>query len=157
MLNTYILNICQNYIPNEVITINDRDQPWITPTIKLQITKKNMLYKKFIQNGRKIADLDSLQEARSALKDLIQESKTKYYNRLSAKLSDPKTSSKAYWSILKSFFIDKKLPVIPPLLVNNEIVSDFKVKANLFNDYFARQSSLLRNTSTLPDDSPPLP
>ena len=50
LLNTFLLNICQNYIPNEVITVNDRDQPWITPTIKLQITKKNMLYTKYIQN-----------------------------------------------------------------------------------------------------------
>ena len=157
LFNTYLLNICQNYIPNEVITINDRDQPWITPTIKLQITKKNMLYTKYIQNGRKIADFHTLEATRNTLKYLIQESKKKYYNRLSGKLSDPKTSSKAYWSILKSFFIDKKLPVIPPLLVNNEFVTDFKVKSNLFNDHFAKQCSLLNNTSTLPNEYPPLP
>ena len=52
-------------------------------------------------------------------------------------LNDPKTSAKTYWPILKSFYNDNKIPLIPPLLANNKIVSDFTEKANLFNDFFA--------------------
>mgnify|MGYP001793298187 CR=1 FL=1 len=157
LFNTYLLNISRNYIPNEVITINDRDRPWITPAIKLQISKKNRLYQKFIKNGKKIEDLNVVQEASNALKILIDNSKDNYYNRLSKKLSDPQTSSKAYWSILKSFFNDKKRPVIPPLLVNNAFITEFKVKANLFNTHFAKQCSFLVSTSTLPNNFPTLP
>ena len=40
-------------------------------------------------------------------------------------------------------------PLIPPLLVNNKIVSDFTKKANLFNDFFATQCTPLTNSSVL--------
>ena len=81
---------------------------------------------------------------------LILERKEKYFHDLSMKLNDPKTSAKTYWSILKSFYNDSKIPLIPPLLVNNKIVSDFTEKANIFNDFFATQCTPLSNNSVLP-------
>ena len=75
--------------------------------------------------------------------------KEKYYHDLSTKLNEPKTSAKTYWSILKSFYNDSKIPLIPPLLVNNKIVSDFTEKSNIFNDLFATQSTPLSNNSIL--------
>ena len=60
------------------------------------------------------------------------------------------TSAKTYRSILKSFYSDTKVPLIPPLLVNNKIVSEFTKKANLFNDFFATQCTPLTNSSVLP-------
>ena len=66
------------------------------------------------------------------------------------KLNDPKSSAKTYWSIIKFFYNDSKIPLIPPLLVNNKIVSDFTEKANLFNDFFATQCTPLSNNSILP-------
>ena len=39
--------------------------------------------------------------------------------------------------------------MIPPLLVNNKIVSNFTNKANLFNDFFATQCTPLTNSSVL--------
>ena len=35
---------------------------------------------------------------------LISESKVRYYNKLVMKLNNPKTSSKTYWSIFKTFY-----------------------------------------------------
>ena len=70
---------------------------------------------------------------------LILERKEKYYHDQSMKLNDPKTSAKTYRSILKAFYNDSKIPLIPPLLVDNKIVSDFTKKANIFNDFFATQ------------------
>ena len=52
-------------------------------------------------------------------------------------------------SLNLSIMIAKK-PLIPPLLVNNKFVSDFTEKANLFNDFFATQCTLLSNNSVLP-------
>ena len=43
-----------------------------------------------------------------------------------------------------------KIPDIPPLLVNNKLLSDFYKKAELFNRHFAEQCTLVQNTSTLP-------
>ena len=81
---------------------------------------------------------------------LIEKSKGKYYSRLTSKLSDIGESSKAYWPILKSFLIGKKIPCIPPLFENNEYITDFKKKAELFNSCFANQCSLINNNSQLP-------
>ena len=70
-------------------------------------------------------------------------------------LSNPKTSSKAYWSILKSFLNDKKIPIIPPLYRNGYFITDFCQKAELFNSFFADQCSILQNSSKLPTNLAP--
>ena len=67
------------------------------------------------------------------------------------KLNDPKTSAKAYWPILKTLSNGKKIPLIPPILVNNKLTSDFKEKANHFNTFFASQSIPVSNDSALPN------
>ena len=155
IFNDYFLNICHNYIPNETITINDKDPPWITNCIKKKIADNNSLYNYYICNGKPSVVLDQIGEASNSLNNMINESKMAHYNRLSMKLSDPKTSPKTYWSILKSFFGDRKIPVIPPIICNSNLVTDFKDKAELFNNYFSSQCSLINNTSVLPQTFPP--
>ena len=51
---------------------------------------------------------------------------------------------------MKSFLIGKKIPCIPPLFENNEYITDFKKKAELFNSFFANQCSLIINNIQLP-------
>ena len=60
--------------------------------------------------------------------------KEKYINELSKKLSNPETAPKTYWRILNRFLSDKKIPSIPPLLVNGEMISNFSKKAELFDN-----------------------
>ena len=91
-----------------------------------------------------------LQNLAIEISELISIRKEEYYNNLSKKLNDPNTSAKTYWSILKSYYKDNRVPLIPPLLVNNKIVSDFTEKANLFNDFFASQCTPISNSSILP-------
>ena len=80
---------------------------------------------------------------------LISESKDKYYNKLSMKLNNPKTSSKTYSSILKTFYNGRKIPIIPPILKEGKLESDFKIKANYFNSFFASQYTPLVNNGKL--------
>ena len=56
---------------------------------------------------------------------------------MTEKLDNPFTAQKAYWSILNNFLGQGKTPNIPPLMVNDFAVSDFTIKANLFNNFFA--------------------
>ena len=44
-----------------------------------------------------------------------------------------------------------KAPIIPPLLINNKLESDFKIKANYFNSFFASKCTPLINNSTIPN------
>ena len=56
----------------------------------------------------------------------IEISNQKYYFKLSRKLAVNKINPKCYWSILKIFFSNKKIPCIPSLTHNNQFVVDFK-------------------------------
>ena len=60
------------------------------------------------------------------------------------------TSLKTYWSLLKTFLNNKKIPCIPPLLQHNKYVTDFKKKAELFNLFFSKHCSKIDNSSELP-------
>ena len=44
----------------------------------------------------------------------------------------------------------QKNPIIPPLLVNDNFITNFLEKANLFNEFFSNQCQPLQNNSTLP-------
>ena len=59
---------------------------------------------------------------------------------------NPLTSTKSYWSISKSFLT---IPCIPPLLHQNSYITKFKDKAELFNNFFANQCSLINNSGLL--------
>ena len=82
------------------------------------------------------------------ISDAITSSKLKYYECLANKLNDPKTGPKTYWKIIKTFLNDTKIPLIPPLLVSNQLVSDFLEKANLFNDYLSKQRTAINNSAS---------
>ena len=56
---------------------------------------------------------------------------------------------KVYWSILKSFINFKKVPIIPPLLINDHFVTNFNEEAKHFYDFFANQCSLLNKHSKI--------
>ena len=63
---------------------------------------------------------------------------------MSAKLDNAKTVPKTYWSVINKFLSNKKVLIIPPLLVDSELVSDFKQKANVFNNHFASQCTPMK-------------
>ena len=86
----------------------------------------------------------------------IKELKGMYYTKLSSRLADTLTSPKTYWSILKTFSNNKKIPCIPPLFHENKFITDFKEKAELFNHFFVNQCFLLSNNSVLSTNLPQL-
>ena len=61
-----------------------------------------------------------------------------------------------HWSVLKMFLNNKKIPCIPLLFLVNKFITDFKVKADLFNHFFVSECPLLSNNSALPTDLPQL-
>ena len=117
-----------NYIPNEIITIDDKDPPWVNNKIKSLIKNKNEFFKNYfnLNNSASVRHLEQMQES---LRGNIETSKQKYYSKLSSKLTNKNTNPKCYWSILKSFLNNKKIPCIPPLIYNNQFITDFKEKS----------------------------
>ena len=92
--------------------------------------------KKYKKRAKKTEDCELFTKAVSEVSQLIEKSKDECYHRLDKRLNEPSASAKPYWTILKPLFYKRKIPLIPPLFVNNSFVTDFKEKANLFNDFF---------------------
>ena len=66
---------------------------------------------------------------------------------------DPTTSPRVYWSILKTILNNKKIPCIPPIYYSNNYITDFIENTQIFNNFFAKQCTLVENTSKLSIDS----
>ena len=118
--------------------------------IKSKIKTKDLLFKQYIQNGRFESDFLYLESLITEINGLISHTKALYYEKLAKKLNNPLLQAKTYWSILKTFYNEKKIPIIPPLLINDNFVTDTQTKANIFNKFFAEQCTPLRNSSSLP-------
>ena len=131
ILTKTILNIISNFISNETVTIDDRDPPWINNKTKSLIKDKTEYFKNCVKpkNPESIWHFEQIQDT---LQTNIEISKQNYSFKLSGKLAVNKINPKCYWSILKSFRDNKKIPCIPPLIV------DFKEKSELFNSYFTK-------------------
>ena len=150
VLNETILNVFRNYVPNKYITVDDKDPVWINKTIKSKIKTKNKLFNKYIQNGRFGSDFVLVERSVTELSDLISHTKALYYENFANKLDNSLLQAKTYWLILKTFYNDKKVPLIPPLLIDNKFVTDIKTKTNIFNKFFVNQCTLLKSNSMLP-------
>ena len=117
---------------------------------KIKDGNKNKLYQQYIQNGRFESDRMFIESLIAELNELISFTKDLYYENLAKKLNNPLLQAKAYWSILKSFYDDRKVPLIPPLLIDDKFVTDIQTKTNILNKFFIDQSQPLNNASDLP-------
>ena len=147
--NDTVLNIFCSFVPNKYITIDNKDPVWMNETIKSKMKAKNILYKRYIQNGRFESDFIFLENLITELNEFISSTSASYYENRGKKLNNPLLQAKTYWSILKTFYNNKKIPLIPPLVVNNNFITNIKTKANIFNKFFAEQCTLLKNDSVL--------
>ena len=98
-------------MPHETITFDSRDLPLIN------------------KSNQSFATYWSFQRKESSL---IANLKNKYNSKVAKQLLDPSTSPETYWSILKTFLNNKKIPIILPTYHNNKFITDFKQKAEIF-------------------------
>ena len=145
------IDIFSQYIPNEIVTCDDRDPPWMTATLKSAIKRKHRVYNKYVKRGRKPDDWEYVRKVRNETSSKITRAKDEYFSNLGKKLSDPTNGIKSYWATLNKIINNKKFSNIPPLLENGVFVTNFQTKTNIFNDHFVEQCSLISNDSVLPN------
>ena len=150
VFNSPILNIISNFIPNETITYDDRDAPWMNSFIKNVIRATDSFYKKFVRKSNNMYHHDDFKNLQNHLNQSIQIAKQNYVNKISQRLGDPNTSSKCYWSLLKTLLNGKEIPCIPPLFHGDKYIVGFQEKSEIFNSFFADQCSPVSNGSVLP-------
>ena len=149
IFNNTILNILSNFVSHETIVCDDKDPPWFNNKIKTLIQAKNAGFNNFHNNNGNSELKRHLVSFQERVKASIESSREKYYYRIVNKLNNTQKNSKSYWSLLKIFLNNKKIPLIPPLFHENRFIIDFKEKAELFNSFFSKQCSLITNNSKL--------
>ena len=101
-LNTTILSLTKECIPNRSIKVRTSDPPWITTLLKKQIRKRKRLYRK-----AKRTDLErhwiKFRQLRNETNTMIRNSKQQFYDIIAEKLKSKSLSSKDWWSTLKTF------------------------------------------------------
>ena len=145
------MSVITQHIPNREITCCDRDTPWITDEVKKAIKRKHSVYRKYVKRGRKPDDWTRVKQIKTDTAKMITDAKNKNYTDLGKRLCDPSVGIKTYWRTLHKIINKKQAMNIPPILLNGVFITNFQNKANLFNDFFVQQCSVLRNNSALPN------
>ena len=114
-INKTVLNILSNFITHELIVWDGKDSPWFNTKIKSLIREKIKICKSSAKNIETNQQIEKLKSLQNRLKQMIDDSKYNYYSRLANKLLNVQSNSKLYWYILKTFLINKKVPIIYPL------------------------------------------
>ena len=122
----------------------------MSESIKKKIMAKKYACKSFNANKKNYDAYLKLQIISAELSEMILERREDYYRVLSDKLNDLRSSAKSYWSILKTLYNGKKIPLTPPTLINNKLISNSKEKVNYFNTFFASQCTSVSKNSALP-------
>ena len=113
VFNRTMLNIMKNFIPHETIVCDDKDLPWFNKRIKSLIQEGTLLLETFQKTRKNIEITACLNNLNDHLPLLINTAKQNYYSKIVEKLQNTQRSSKAYWSLLKIFLNNKKIPIIP--------------------------------------------
>ena len=79
--------------------------------LKNKIKWHNRIYEEYLNENNESIDYITLQNVIAEVSELVCKSKDDYHKQLVRELTNPKTSSKTYWSILKTFYNGKKVPL----------------------------------------------
>ena len=86
LFNETLSNIFMNFVPNKLITVDDRDPPSVTEKKKM-LTDKSKLYELYIKNGRKIGVCEKLLNMTSNITIEIMIFNEIYFDNLAEKSS----------------------------------------------------------------------
>ena len=146
ILNDTLFNIYSNFVRRKVVTINDWDPPWINEEIKCKIKSKKKTFQQYLKNGRKITDFEIADKEAAELPEMIQNRKESYSYGLSVKLNNPQTSPKTYWSVIKSCYDGRKIPIIPPFQWMEKLLQTLMKKPIFLTNIFRLNAILYQMT-----------
>ena len=123
-----------NFISHETKILSDRELPWINNKVKRMIQEKDKIYH-YLKN-KSIMLVVKLETLQNLLYETLGRCKSKYYENISKMLCSKAIAPKYYWSLVKTTLNDKKVPCILPIFHDNNFVTGFRKKADLFNSFF---------------------
>ena len=152
-INTTVISLAKECIPNRCIKIKPSEPPWINSTIKRNIRKRKRAYKK-VKRTNSESDWKKFKSLRNKVVQNIRDSKKSFYDKIAAKLTSETLSSKDWWSTPKSFISPNYKTAIPPLEVNDDIYTEETDKANILNIFFQSHTILNEQNAIIPNLPP---
>jgi hypothetical protein len=139
-----ILAIAKRHIPNKLVTVRPKDQPWYNGYLRRLRRNKERAFKTYKQNKSK--------ESREHFKDTsknyfseINRIKQEYDEKKHSDLAvNTNRNSKIWWSLLKevTYGNNNLRDSIPPIQHNGEFITSDKTKADVFNAHFLSMSTI---------------
>ena len=77
-------SIFSNFVRSKVITVNDRDPPWVNEEIKCKIKSKKKTFQQYLKTGRKMTDFKIVEKEVAELSEMIQNQKERCFYDLSS-------------------------------------------------------------------------
>ena len=102
-----MLNIFHNFIHYKIKKNDCKTPEWINKSINLSLKKQSKLSKRYHRNPTAI-NKEALDFQAKECSSLIIESKERHIAKMKAKLDNPKTVTKTYWSIKINFQVIKQ-------------------------------------------------
>ena len=85
LFQTKFLATMNSFIPNKILTINDRDAPWVTPEVKTVLRKNKRVFKRWINRGGKPSERTIVNKTQCVTNKTISNAKSKYLTNLGEK------------------------------------------------------------------------
>ena len=135
-------DLINKHIPTKDIYISRDDAPWITSKLKKAMKGRNGLYRDAKKKDTEAA-WKKYKEERNKVIDDIREAKKLHIEKTEQKINDAATcNDKLWWKLVKDVLNKQRKANSPPLEKADGYATSSEEKANLFNEHFARQSSL---------------
>ena len=140
--------ITEKYIPHRLVTIRPNEPRWMNPDIRRAMRQRNRVYKK--AKRKNTAELwEKFHQHRNRVITKIKNAKEKLHKKNAKYLRDNKNiSPKTWWKTVSEFYNtkNKSSSFNQPLIVNDQILTDNKEKANALNRFFASHSTIEEDT-----------
>ena len=148
-INTIILSVAEQSIPNKTVTIRPADQSWMHNEIRQLIRQRKIAHKQAKQTNSE-SKWSKFRRTRNKIVQKIRSAKLRYEHNNAMRLKDKTTDIKTRWKSLKAILnISNKTDVIPNIEYNDKIHETNIGKAEAFNPFFIKQSQLSKDAPML--------
>ena len=79
------LEIAQKHVPSKIITVCDKDAPWITDEVKTAIRRNKRVYRKWVKKGRIKEEKNKINRIQNETNSIISKAKRAYTDNLGKK------------------------------------------------------------------------
>ena len=153
-ITSIILDAAKAAIPQITVSANKTHKPWMTTDLKRNIRKRDRLFK-LARQRQGVADWSRWRAQRNYVTHLNKCLKNEHIHKQVNLLIQSKHTPFKYHKVLKSVIGHVNISDIPPLIDQEGNINNVnETKANIFNDYFASQSSIDVGDHEVPTNDP---